>query len=211
MTRRREKIRSHYEPRIKGRRPSHEVLDWASAASQEARFRVLVENVPLAGKSLLDVGCGLGDLFAYLKRRGIVVEYTGVDLLEKMVDAARKRNPDAHFIQADVFTEETFLPGQFDVVFVSGAFNLNLGNNLDFLAGAVRLLLDVSRECAVFNLLHKRAPHDDDRYFYCEPAEVLEILAPLHCRPRIIDDYLPNDFTVICRKLTEKQGPGIRD
>ncbi|MCK4603030.1 MAG: class I SAM-dependent methyltransferase [Phycisphaerae bacterium] len=196
----RKQIRSHYEWRISRLRENHDILDWADAESQAARFSVLVENVDPDGKSLLDVGAGLGDLASFLEQRKISVGYTGVDLLEKMVAEARRRHPDAKFLCADVFTNDCFKPGSFDVVFCSGIFNLNLGNNLLFLPGAIRRLLGLSRDWVVFNLLHKRAAHREEKYFHYDPAEVLAILEPLPCQMRIIDDYLPNDFTLICRK-----------
>ena len=193
-------IHSHYEPRISPYRAGYDILDWASPESQQARFHVLVENVPPAGKSLLDVGCGLGDLWGFLKDRKIAVDYTGVDLVTKMVEAARQRHPDGRFVCADIFQEDTFGPGQFDVVFCSGAFNLNLGNNREFLPVAIRRLVELSREHVVFNLLHHRARSSDPRYFYFVPKDVRRFLAPIDCEMRFIDDYLPNDFTVICTK-----------
>jgi len=185
------------------------MLDWASAESQRARFEVLINNVDLAGLALLDIGCGLGDLWAMLKQRRIDVRYTGVDILEKMIDAARARHRDGEFICADVFAadrSDQTVPGRFkadsfDVVFCSGAFNLDLGNNREFLPVAVARMLQLARRAAVFNLLHERAKFAEDGYFYCGPREVLAMIDPL--RPqgwtlRILDDYLPNDFTVIC-------------
>jgi len=193
-------IRAYYEPRISPYRAGYAILDWASPESQRARFKVLAENVPLAGKSLLDVGCGLGDLWGFLKDQKIAVEYTGVDLVAKMVEAARKRHPDGLFLCTDVFQEEAFQPGQFDVVFCSGAFNLNLGNNREFLPTAVSRMLELSADQVVFNLLHHRARCGDRRYFYFDPEDVRSLLSSIDCEMRLIDDYLPNDFTVICRK-----------
>ena len=89
---RKHRIRRHYEPRIDTARTHHEVLDWASEASQRARFDIFANRVDLRDKSLLDVGCGLGDLLTYLGARGVQVHYTGVDLLEKMVQAARRNH-----------------------------------------------------------------------------------------------------------------------
>lgn len=195
-------IRKYYEPRITrfGDGENYRILDWASAESQRARFKVLTDNVDLAGKTLLDVGCGLGDLLTFLAEHGIAVEYTGVDILEKMVAAARLQHPSARFIHADVFADDSVGADSFDVVFCSGTFNLNLGNNREFLPVAVRRLVELARNCAVFNLLHVRAQSADRRYFCWAPDDVADLLRTLPCTWRIIDDYLPNDFTVICRK-----------
>ncbi len=195
-------IRDHYEPRITPERETYDILDWGSAASQRARFGALADNVDLAGKSILDVGCGLGDLLAFLADRGLETNYTGVDIVAKMIAAARQRQPAGRFICADLFTAETpdeFAGKKFDVVFCSGTFNLDLGNNRRFLPRAVGRLLELACEYVVFNLLHDRA---DDKYDHCayfDPAEVLTVLHPMADDIRLIDDYLHNDFTVICR------------
>jgi len=195
-------IGRHYEPRLRALRESYEILDWASPVTQEARFAVLADNVDLPGKSLLDVGCGLGDLWAYLRRRRVEVEYLGVDILEKMVAAARQRHPEARFEQADIFGADTYEPAAFDVVFCSGAFNLNLGNNLEFLPQAIARMCRLARQYVVFNLLHVRAASEQQKYFYHDPVKVRALLTSPACQVRIIDDYLPNDFTVICRKAS---------
>ena len=202
---RKDQIRRHYEPRIGGNLPHHQVLDWASAQSQLARFQIFARNVPLQDKSLLDVGCGLGDLLTYLESLGLRVRYTGVDLLEKMVQAASRNHPGHDFIQGDIFQAHPFKPETFDVVFCSGAFNLNLGNNEQFLPSAVATMLELAREYAVFNLLHSRAASQEQTYFYYHPDQVREMLRDCPCEVRIIDDYLHNDFTVICKKQHSPQ------
>ena len=198
-----EAIRNHYEPRLRKYRRNFEILDWASPKSQQARFAVLAGQVDLQGKTLLDVGCGLGDLWTFLKDRGIRPAYTGLDILETMIQAARKRHPDARFLAADVFAKDVFPPGAFDVVFCSGALNLNLGNNRQFLPHAIARLLSLASQCLVFNLLHRRAAFQEDTYAYSHPQDVLAILQPLGCQPQVLDDYLHNDFTVICRKAPQ--------
>ncbi|HDZ19915.1 hypothetical protein LCGC14_0094930 [marine sediment metagenome] len=193
-------VRRHYEPRIGPDRPSHEIADWADVASQEARFGVLADGVDLARRSLLDVGCGTGDLVAYLMGRGVAVDYLGVDLIEKMIVEARRRHPAAAFECVDPFQPGALAGRQFDVVFASGVFNLDAGDNREDLPRRVGRLLELSREALVFNLLHAR---ETDRYEYCfywDPTDVRAILDRFDCNWRIIDDYLPNDFTVIGRK-----------
>lgn len=200
---RRQRIRRHYEPRLNPGRAHWDVLDWASGGSQEARFAVLVERVPLARRSLLDVGCGLGDLLGYLRECGIACEYTGVDISEAMVAKAQQIQPGGQFVCADVFADDEPLGREaFDVVFCSGTLNLNLGNNQAFLPVAVRRLVALARQTAVLNLLHERARGADADYFYYHPEEVLGVTRELPVTVQLIEGYLPNDFTVICRKTT---------
>ncbi|MCL2700631.1 MAG: class I SAM-dependent methyltransferase [Phycisphaerae bacterium] len=205
----RHRIRRHYEPRIEAGRANYDILDWASPQSQRARFEVLARHVDLAGRSLLDIGCGLGDLLGFLRDRRIDMRYTGVDILDKMVAAARDRHPDGLFIHADIFSQDDqphqphqpiFEANSFDVTFCSGAFNLNLDNNAQFLPHAVAEMVRLARHAAVFNLLHHRARQGDETYFYYEPENIPSLVAGLDVTVQIFDDYLHNDFTVICRK-----------
>jgi hypothetical protein len=124
------------------------------------------------------------------------------------VAAARQAHPAARFQCADVFDAHE-LPGRrFDVVFCSGAFNLNLGNNREFLPQAARRLMELAREAVVFNLLHHRTTDRHGHCFYYDPAEVRAALKGLGWRVQIIEDYLPNDFTVICRAGPKRRPHG---
>lgn len=198
-------IRKHYVPRITPGRPNYDVLDWAGPDTQTARFEVLIQNVDLRGKTLLDVGCGLGDLAGFLRSKKIPVQYTGVDVVEEMLHRARKSNPEGRFLHANLFSETQRsdpLNGRtFDVVFCSGTLNLNLGNNLEFLPRALKGLLAPAREALVVNFLRARETPPDPVYFYYRPDEVLNVLHPLLGKQRVhlIEGYLPNDFTVLCR------------
>ncbi len=198
------KIRKHYVPRIAPGRENYDILDWAAPRSQKLRFEVLLNHVDLEGKSLLDVGCGLGDLASLLRDRGLEVRYTGVDVIEEMLEKARRANPGVRFVLGDIFAEDSeyVLSGErFDVVFSSGTMNLNLGNNPEFLRRALPRMLHLTGEVLVVNFLHSREPTCDPKYFHYDPGDVIEILEPLCGREniRLVDDYLENDFTLISR------------
>jgi SAM-dependent methyltransferase len=208
-------IRRHYRRRLERHRRNWAVCHWASADTQQVRFRVLAANVELEGKRLLDVGCGLGDLWAFLGREKSGVDYVGVDLVEEMVVEGRRRHPNARLVCADIFADGRrdgpggpFAPESFDVVFCSGALNLELGNNDTFLPRALARMLELTRETLVFNLLHKRFMPAGGEFHPHDPEEVLEMLRPLPCDARVVDDYLPNDFTVLCARRPGAPGGG---
>lgn len=202
MSKKIDRIRKHYVPRITPGRAHYDILDWAGADTQIARFEVLTKHVALTGKTLLDVGCGLGDLATFLQRKNIPVTYTGVDVVEEMLARAQCEHPKERFVRANVFdpNDETLAGEAFDVVFCSGTLNLNLGNNVEFLGQALSSMLRLTRERLVVNFLHICGDYTDPTYFHYDPNEVLTALTPLCCgeNPQLIDNYLPNDFTVIC-------------
>ena len=63
------RLKEHYEPRIRPDRLGYQILDWENQESQFCRFEVLLRRVPLEGRRLLDLGCGVGDLCGFLASR----------------------------------------------------------------------------------------------------------------------------------------------
>jgi ubiquinone/menaquinone biosynthesis C-methylase UbiE len=195
-------IRDHYAPKFGSDRLNHEILDWESMEAQHSRFAVLSEYVPLSGKSLLDVGCGLADLYAFLTEHGIRTEYTGIDILPQMASAARERFPEIEIIHGDAFSEpELFSSRVFDVVFSSGIFNLNLGNNIEFLENALRVFSVLSSQYIVFNLLSERSDDKEEKYYYYSIRDVEHVVNKFSfSNVKIVEDYLLNDLSAICIK-----------
>jgi ubiquinone/menaquinone biosynthesis C-methylase UbiE len=56
----------------------------------------LFERLDLKGKSVLDVGCGIGEALLEAKARG-ASSCAGIDLSNEMIEIARKRLPEADF------------------------------------------------------------------------------------------------------------------
>ncbi len=194
-------IQMHYEDRISDDMDHHQILGWESKDAQQARFKVLTDNIILTGKRLLDVGCGLGDLYKYLKESSIKCRYTGVDISEKMILRASRVHPDAEFYFRDVFEgEHLFEENSFDIVYSSGIFNLNLGNNLDFLSDAVRIFHFMSSSYTVFNLLSEKSANKESQYYYYNIEQISELIKKYFSNYKIVEYYLENDFTVIGKK-----------
>jgi len=192
-----EKIKTYYENNMAKDLPEYGILGWESEEAQRLRFDVLIDRVELEGKRLLDVGCGTGNLLEYINSKGIHVKYTGVDILEKMIRKALSKKLDGNFFHMDIFKENTFSQDSFDVVYTSGIFNLNLGNNKEFLRNALELFFDLS--CG--SVVHVDSPDREDKYFYFHPDEVRSILdefSGLLGKIEFVEAYLKNDFTVVC-------------
>ena len=78
----------------------HEIFDRLLAPFGGA---VLAALAPVAGESVLDVGCGFGTTLAALVDAG--ARAVGVDISTPMIDAAHERVPEATAFVADVQTE----------------------------------------------------------------------------------------------------------
>lgn len=198
-----DKIKAYYDSNMGKDLPEYALLGWESEEAQRSRFDALIASVDLQGKRLLDVGCGTGNLLEYIISKGINAEYTGIDLLPDMIECARSKKLGGKFNCIDIFRNNPFKPDSFDVIYSSGIFNLNLGNNVQFLSEALELFFKLSTEFVVFNLLHHKSPGREDQYFYFVPEDVKKLIEDLPYNfkdIKIIEKYLQNDFTVVCRK-----------
>ncbi|MBI9105944.1 MAG: class I SAM-dependent methyltransferase [Spirochaetales bacterium] len=198
-------LKKHYEPRLEKFSDNSKVLDWENEDAQYKRFIAMTDNLDLSGRSILDVGCGCGDLSAWLKKQNIDADYSGVDILEQMVLRAKNSYPGVVFYCADIFDSEFNCESElcresFDVTFASGIFNLNAGNNEKFLRKAVPVLASMSNEAFVFNLLDPSSPDKDNNYFYFEPDEAIALASVYAKKIELIQGYLDNDYTLICIK-----------
>ncbi|MFN4216055.1 MAG: class I SAM-dependent methyltransferase [Brevinematales bacterium] len=199
------KLREHYLPLLSFPE-EYAKLDWEDEYSHQKRFAVLFEFVDLQKKKLLDVGCGVGSLYRYLKRLGIDCEYTGIDVLPEMIELARKYSPEGNFLCGDPFEKNWFFPQSFDVVYASGIFNLDVGKGKSFLFEAVQQMEKWAKETLVFNALHCRSHCPEERYVYYDPEEVLSFLRSRYSyKITLVDEYLINDFTILMEKTPRFQ------
>lgn len=76
--------------------------------------QVAEEGVDLAGKDVLDVGCGVGFLLDQILRRFSPASLQGADFSEEAMKASRQRFPSMRFFRHDINEP---IPEKFDVVF----------------------------------------------------------------------------------------------
>jgi len=188
-------IENYYLPGIKKYTRCFEIHGWESDKDQCTRFNVFPDNTDPAGKQLLDVGCGTGTLYSYLLCNEIECTYTGVDILPEMAALARERHPEGTFLCADLFSGEPVPGCECDVLFSSGIFNIDLGNNYRFLGEALKVFEEYAREQIIINLLSDASTDKEEGYFYYAKDRVLELPGE-RGNVRIVDNYLPNDFTL---------------
>jgi ubiquinone/menaquinone biosynthesis C-methylase UbiE len=190
-------VANHYEPLLKKYPKGYEILDWESLDSQLKRFDVLIKYAELSGKKLLDLGCGTGDLFGYLNTQNINVNYFGIDILPRMIDRAKEIYPEGRFITGDIFKESPFSKKQFDIIFCSGIFNLNMGDNEQLLKEALPVFFAHANEKVVFNLLDPGHFVQSNKYYFFNKKEVLHLIREYSDNTKVVTGYIPNDFTII--------------
>jgi SAM-dependent methyltransferase len=176
-----------------GDRP--ESLRW-TPQGQLRRFYTLLDIAPdLSGRTVLDYGCGLADFYKFLKRHGIDVRYTGVDINETFIKAAKKKFPECDFRVMNADDDE--LEGFYDYIFICGVFNLLVPGVQDDLKNAMLKLFRHCNKGLALNALSSHTPIKDIELSYTSPEEMIAFaIENLSPAVALRHDRVPNDFTL---------------
>lgn len=90
-------------------------------------------------KKIIDIGCGIGNSTAVLRKKYPYAQIIGVDSSEDMLNTARKNNPEIEFIRLDAGKELTSLSADFDIVFSNACIQW-IPNHRDLLKSLMTLL-----------------------------------------------------------------------
>jgi len=182
-----------YTAAIKKYGKSSKGVHWNSTYSQEKRFEVLLSCIDDEDFSIVDAGCGFGDLYGYLTREKIpFYSYTGLDLSPSMVQIAKEKTG-CEIIECDICRES--LP-QAEYYICSGAMNiLNRFDTYLF----IRNCYEACTKGFVFNLL--MGEDDSLVYNHFYPDELQALFDELGAKVSIKKGYLKHDFTAYLEKL----------
>lgn len=192
-----QKILSFYDRHIDEFGSGPRAVGWSDNHSQAARFAAMCSIGDLEGVSVLDVGCGLGDLYAYCKDHYGHVDYAGIDINPRYEERARALYPDAHFEIAD-FSE--YACGRFDYVFASGVFTVKIPDHKKIYFGQIEKMFACARKGVAFTMLNKDYHPDDEIYAAYSVEEVRRFCLSLTANVVVLRDYLPHDFTVLLKR-----------
>lgn len=195
-------IRKFHESKFEkyGSDNSHS-LGWFSTESQLKRFEILSQIGDLNNKSILDIGCGNGDLCRYLNENFKNIQYSGIDLIPAFLDNAIKLNenyPNTKFYRGDFMSGE--LP-EADYVFACGSLNYK-NSDPDFIFKAVTRLFNHSKIAFGFNLLSETTNPNGILITY-SPEIITNQCKTLSRNVTLKTDYEKGDFTIMLYKTKE--------
>jgi SAM-dependent methyltransferase len=188
-------VRRFHEMRIEEHgEDSTQALGWKNFHSQQARFAMLEDIGDMNDCSVLDVGCGHGDLRAYLDDKYPRLRYAGIDQMEEFLDVAIDRYakmPETTFYLGDCYTAE--LP-RMDYVLASGSL-IYRNSEPHFIELVITKLFDTCRVAFGFNLLSKVDSPEGVLVAY-DPETIVQYCSTLTENVLLHEDYFDGDFTV---------------
>jgi SAM-dependent methyltransferase len=178
-------------------------VDWRSLESQQVRFEELLKLVDWgSAPSLIDYGCGYGALARQLIDEGREFTYTGFDLAESMIGAARKLIDDPRCR----FTTSQAELAPADYTLASGIFNVKLATDdatwHEYVVEVLDSLAAHSERGFAFNMLTRHADPPLMRVdlYYADPARYFRLCAERYSRSiALLHDYALFEFTILVR------------
>lgn len=144
-----------------------------SEKGQLLRYQAITELLPLNNASVLDFGCGKGDLFWFLKTKGLNLKYTGMDINPELIRIAREKYKEATFRTIDLEKEE--IDEKFDFIIICGVFNLKINGVKESAFWSIKKLFRNTKKILLFNCPSIYAKNKDIELLYYDPLELLSL------------------------------------
>jgi SAM-dependent methyltransferase len=200
-----ELLQKHYKSAITQHGPTAKGVDWGDDRTAEIRHKQMRKVIVSCDRkiSLLDVGCGYGAFYDYLKSEQIDVDYLGIDVVEEMVDLARKKHIQGTFIHTDFLSYDSALA--FDYAICNGILTQKLDVSLldmeCFAKEIIKKMFNVSKIGCCFNVMSTRCNFFAPNLFYRHPSEILSYCLNEITNNVVIDhSYGLYEFTVYIYK-----------
>jgi hypothetical protein len=167
------------------------------------RFHILTSIAEFKnGDTLLDLGCGFGDLYSFLKRYWPNVKYTGIDFNAELIKEGKKVYPNADLRVGDIIQEDF---GVFDWVVGCGIFNSRLPetSNEYSIKSTVQKMFEIAQKGVSINFLSTYVDYTNSRAYHVSPEWAFSFAKTLTKRVSLRHDYMPYDFCVYLYKNAE--------
>ncbi len=193
------RLTTFYDQNVKKYNNDIKSVAWGSKESQQKRFEILSQIGDLEGRSLLDVGCGLGDFYGWLRNKYSDVHYTGIDITSSMINMALNNYPEIKFKVQNIL-ELKKIQSAYDYVFTSGIFNRRIPRHKHFVMNMIVRMFELCRKGIAFNIMSTRADFMEEGEYYADPAKMLDFCLSISRKAALRHDYMPHDFTVYLYK-----------
>jgi ubiquinone/menaquinone biosynthesis C-methylase UbiE len=155
------------------------------------RFKILTRNVNLNKKTILDFGCGFGDLYIFLKKKFKYFTYSGYDINNFFVINNKKKFPEINFFS------EIKLIKKFDFIICSGVFSLRTKYTKFYFIKLINFLFKKTRKGLMINFLSKKTKTKLKKNYYYSTKEILNIVKSFkNCKINIYENYSLDEFTL---------------
>ena len=202
------KISQQYDDLVKKHGDSIKALHIENARynkeHQNIKFKFVFDQLDKKN-SLLDVGCGLGNLAEYCRERGWEGKYTGIDLSQKMVNIVKKKLGTDNVHQIDILEENYNIKHDIVVSISTLQEKPPYENSFFYLESMIKKMFELSNKCIIFDVFSKNSvDYMDPKNLYVDPLRLIKTLYTFTNRLIIYNNYNPYQLMIILFKKNYK-------
>lgn len=181
---------------------SPHVLGWASEEEQIGLCNVVTAYIQ-PHQSILDVGCGRGDMFSIIQDRFpkelLIHMYTGIDFNPNIIHVGKEKYPGTKLITSDLFSYES--DRKYDWVVANGTFNYRLPNDAThtYLLNAIDKMFSMCNVGVAFNVLTEYYDENDkdtiEQLYKHDFVKILQDIREKYLHVILRTDYMTGDAT----------------
>jgi len=182
---------------------SEKTLGW-DKGKQDIRFDILTSKWDFKDKTILDIGCGFGDLYKFLNTKfNKISYYHGLDIVPNLIKEGKKIYT-SNNCKLEVNNFLDWEPNRkYDFIIVSGLFNFKIngeGNNYKFIESILQKSFYIANIGVATNFLSTKVDYQKENTFHSNPSKILDIGLSLTRNTLLRHDYFPFEFSLFLDK-----------
>lgn len=191
------KLKDFYKKKFCIYGPKFEGVAWTNTNKTKKRYKTLLKVIEFANNkkkfSLLDVGCGYGELTKYLPKNK-QLKYFGIDIVEEMIIYSKNayKNKNYKFYLKNILK----ISKNYDFIVCNGIFTLK--NDLTqkqmdmFFRKCINIFYKYSKIGFSFNVMSEVVDYKSKILYYPKLFEILKILEKKKINKIVIDNESTN-------------------
>ena len=199
------KLRDHYREKFLKYGQTPKGVDWKDKKSADIRYKIMLNVLKsnLKNKSILDIGCGYGGFYNFLKKADSSIKYYGIDIVEEMIDEAQKSCPSGIFYNMDFLNKNFSL--KFDYMVCNGLLTQKLSiseEEMDkFSKKIIKKMFSLSNLGCCLNLMTSECNFYSNNLFYKCPKKTLDFcISEITKKFKIDHSYGLYEYTIYLYK-----------
>jgi SAM-dependent methyltransferase len=173
-------------------------VGWGSKKTQNIRFENIYKYFKKENFSVLDVGCGLGDFYDFLKKKKIKFKYTGIDINKDFINLCKKKYKKtsfikSHFLDYKIKSKPTY-------IIISGSLNLPVDDYGFVFLKIIKKMFIFSKDKCIFNLLVSSSKKIYKYNAYANMNKLPKLIDAISKFYIIDKSYLPHDISIVLTK-----------
>ena len=197
-------ILNYYSDLFKKYGDSHKSLGWGNGR-QSMRFQVLNQIGNFQNCSILDVGCGFGDFYGFLKYQNIKSNYLGVDINGEFLKLAQKKYPKAEFELRDI--QKKKIKKKFDWVVGTGLTNKS--STYPYLKNLLKEMFRICKKGVAIDFITDYVDYKEKDISYTSPEIMFKFAKTMTRRVTLRHDYFPFEFCLYLFKDDKKTSKNV--